>query len=163
MLYHSYVLKDNMKVGLQMFYFFFESRKAKAGPGGPGCCSKLALFYENVQTIDSITVFTNGFCLTRVSNILFVGQPTRTGFSYSSSDQDTRHDETGVSNDLYNFLQAFYKAHPDYINNDFYITGESYIGHYIPCEEVSKELQRTEDNPIPSPSQEALIKVCRAL
>lgn len=64
---------------------------------------------------------------------MFVDQPTGTGFSYSSSYQDIRHDERGVSNDLYNFLQAFFKAHPDYINNDFYITGESYAGHYIPA------------------------------
>ncbi|GKD51204.1 serine carboxypeptidase-like protein [Tanacetum coccineum] len=42
-----------------------------------------------------------------VSNIIFLDQPTRTGFSYSSSDQDTCHDETGVSNDLYKFLQYY--------------------------------------------------------
>ncbi|KAM0058641.1 putative P-type Cu(2+) transporter [Helianthus debilis subsp. tardiflorus] len=56
-----------------------------------------------------------------------------TGFSYSSNDQDIRHDEHGVSNYLYNFLQAFFKAHPDYIDTDFYITGDSYAGHYIPA------------------------------
>ncbi|MFS8011408.1 putative carboxypeptidase C [Helianthus anomalus] len=56
-----------------------------------------------------------------------------TGFRYSSNDQHIRHDEHGVSNYLYNFLQAFFKAHPDYIDNDFYITGDSYAGHYIPA------------------------------
>ncbi|KAL2520765.1 Serine carboxypeptidase-like 48 [Forsythia ovata] len=38
-----------------------------------------------------------------------------------------------VSNDLYDFLQAFFKEHSQYANNDFYITGESYAGHYIPA------------------------------
>ncbi|KAI3520557.1 hypothetical protein L1887_10006 [Cichorium endivia] len=127
-------------VDARMFYFFFESRKAKADPvviwltGGPGCSSELALFYENgpFKITNNMSLVWNDYGWDKVSNILFVDQPTGTGFSYSSSDQDTRHDETGVSNDLYNFLQAFYKAHPDYINNDFYITGESYAGHYIP-------------------------------
>ncbi|MED6116795.1 Protein cbp3, mitochondrial, partial [Stylosanthes scabra] len=68
------------------------------------------------------------------SNILFVDQPTGTGFSYTSDDSDIRHDENGVSNDLYDFLQAFFnKEHSEFVNNDFYITGESYAGHYIPA------------------------------
>ncbi|KAE8712726.1 Vacuolar protein sorting-associated protein 24-like protein 1 [Hibiscus syriacus] len=47
-----------------------------------------------------------------VSNILFIDQPIGTGFSYTSDDTDIRHDENGVSNDLYDFLQAFFKEHP---------------------------------------------------
>lgn len=42
----------------------------------------------------------------QASNILFVDQPTGTGFSYSSSESDIRHSEEGVSNDLYDFMQV---------------------------------------------------------
>lgn len=130
------IVNDNV---CRMFYFFFESRKAKADPvviwltGGPGCSSELALFYENgpFKITNNMSLVWNDygwdkvtFCftalrnctvqlthlvcltLTQVSNMLYVDQPTGTGFSYSSSGEDTRHDETGVSNDLYNFLQV---------------------------------------------------------
>jgi len=30
-------------------------------------------------------------------------------------------------------LQAFFAEHPEYAENDFFITGESYAGHYIPA------------------------------
>lgn len=42
----------------------------------------------------------------QASNILFVDQPTGTGFSYTTNQNDIRHDEKGVSNDLYDFLQV---------------------------------------------------------
>ena len=46
-------------------------------------------------------------CVTsQVSNLLYVDQPTGTGFSYSTDRRDIRHDEEGVSNDLYDFLQV---------------------------------------------------------
>ena len=116
----------------------------------------------------------------QASNLLFVDQPVGTGFSYSADEHDIRHDEGGVSDDLYDFLQvclfpmcvvcafqwkkkqeswihawlhvikicqdmilrfinfstlsqAFFKEHPQFAKNDFYITGESYAGHYIPA------------------------------
>ncbi|PNX61512.1 serine carboxypeptidase 48-like protein, partial [Trifolium pratense] len=79
------------------------------------------------------------------SNIIFVDQPIGTGFSSSSDDSDIPHDETGVSNDLYDFLQAFFKQHSEYVKNDFYITGESYAGHYVPAL-ASRVHQGNKDN-----------------
>ncbi|PNY08099.1 serine carboxypeptidase 49-like protein [Trifolium pratense] len=125
----------------KMFYFFFESRDHKEAPvviwltGGPGCSSELALFYENgpFKINDNLSLVWNEYGWDKVSNLLYVDQPTGTGFSYSTDLRDMRHDEKGVSNDLYDFLQAFFAEHPQYAKNDFFITGESYAGHYIPA------------------------------
>ncbi|CAJ1979245.1 unnamed protein product [Sphenostylis stenocarpa] len=125
----------------RMFYFFFESRDTKDDPvviwlsGGPGCGSEIALFYENgpFHIANNLSLTWNPYGWDQASNIIFIDQPTGTGFSYSSDDTDLRHDETGVSNDLYDFLQEFFKAHPELVKNEFYITGESYAGHYIPA------------------------------
>lgn len=125
----------------RMFYFFFESRNSQSDPvviwltGGPGCSSELALFYENgpFKIANNMSLLWNDFGWDKASNLIYVDQPIGTGFSYTSDDTDIRHDENGVSNDLYDFLQAFFKAHPQYAKNDFFITGESYAGHYIPA------------------------------
>ncbi|XP_042429649.1 serine carboxypeptidase-like [Zingiber officinale] len=125
----------------KMFYFFFESRGKSTDPvviwltGGPGCSSELALFYENgpFKIANNLSLVWNDYGWDKVSNIIFVDQPTGTGFSYSTDLRDLRYGEKGVSNDLYDFLQAFFKEHQDFLNNDFYITGESYAGHYIPA------------------------------
>ncbi|KAJ8751463.1 hypothetical protein K2173_016677 [Erythroxylum novogranatense] len=128
-------------VGARMFYFFFESRNSKDDPvviwltGGPGCSSELALFYENgpYQITGNLSLEWNDYGWDRASNLIYVDQPTGTGFSYSTNKGDIRTNETSVSNDLYDFLQGFFEAHPEFSGNDFYITGESYAGHYIPA------------------------------
>ncbi|KAK7404787.1 hypothetical protein VNO78_05746 [Psophocarpus tetragonolobus] len=103
--------------------------------GGPGCGSEIALFYENgpFHITNNLTLTWNDYGWDQASNILFIDQPTGTGFSYSSDASDIRHDEESISIDLYDFLQEFFKAHPQLVKNDFYITGESYSGHYIPA------------------------------
>ncbi|KAE9461234.1 hypothetical protein C3L33_06821, partial [Rhododendron williamsianum] len=122
-------------VDARMFYFFFESRNNNTDDpvviwltGGPGCGSELALFYENgpFHIANNLSLLWNEFGWDQASNLIYVDQPTGTGFSYSSSPNDTRHDENGVSNDLYNFLQGFaigngltdpiiqYPAYPDF-------------------------------------------------
>ncbi|XP_019412751.1 PREDICTED: serine carboxypeptidase-like [Lupinus angustifolius] len=124
----------------RMFYFFFESQNRKDDPvviwltGGPGCSSSLALFYENgpFKIAKNLSLVLNPYGWDKASNILFVDQPTGTGFSYSNDEDDIRYDGASASNDLYDFLQAFFNKHPEFVKNDFYITGESYAGHYIP-------------------------------
>ncbi|XP_072975078.1 serine carboxypeptidase-like isoform X1 [Typha angustifolia] len=125
----------------KMFYFFFESRGKSSDPvviwltGGPGCSSELALFYENgpFKIADNMSLIWNDYGWDKASNLIFVDQPTGTGFSYSTDLRDIRYGEKRIADDLYDFLQAFFKEHQDYLKNDFYITGESYAGHYIPA------------------------------
>lgn len=45
--------------------------------------------------------------LLQASNLLYVDQPTGTGFSFTSDESDIRHDEEGLSNDLFDFLQVW--------------------------------------------------------
>ncbi|KAK6936100.1 Peptidase S10, serine carboxypeptidase [Dillenia turbinata] len=126
----------------RMFYFFFESRRNRTDDpivvwltGGPGCGSELALFYENgpFHLTSNLSLAWNDYGWDKISNIIFVDQPTGTGFSYTHDDDDIRNNEEQVGNDLYDFIQAFFAAHPQYVKNDFYITGESYAGHYVPA------------------------------
>eukprot|EP00243_Klebsormidium_subtile_P010679 TRINITY_DN577_c0_g1_i1.p1 TRINITY_DN577_c0_g1~~TRINITY_DN577_c0_g1_i1.p1 ORF type:complete len:590 (+),score=177.93 TRINITY_DN577_c0_g1_i1:122-1771(+) len=127
----------------RMFYFFFESRGNKSTDpvvlwmtGGPGCSSELAVFAENGPfKIDNETLELswNPYGWDKVSNLVYVDQPIGTGFSYSHDPRDIVHTEKGVSEDMYDFLLAFYEAHPEYKDHDFFITGESYAGHYVPA------------------------------
>ncbi|KAM0953570.1 putative carboxypeptidase C [Dioscorea sansibarensis] len=139
--HHAGYYSLNHTHAARMFYFFFESRGSSSDPlvlwltGGPGCSSELALFYENgpFTIADNLSLVWNDYGWDKASNIIYVDQPTGTGFSYSKDLRDLRFNEKGVSNDLYDFLQAFFQAHPKYLKNEFYITGESYAGHYIPA------------------------------
>uniref|UniRef100_A0A6V7QUX1 Uncharacterized protein n=1 Tax=Ananas comosus var. bracteatus TaxID=296719 RepID=A0A6V7QUX1_ANACO len=145
----------------RMFYFFFESRGSRNDPvvlwlsGGPGCSSSLALFYENgpFKISDNMSLIWNQYGWDQASNIMFVDQPTGTGFSYSSDDRDIRYNEKGISNDLYDFLQGFaigngltepaiqYQAYPDYAL-DMRLIGKSDYKRinklYPPCQSLLK-------------------------
>jgi len=46
------------------------------------------------------------FVIGQVSSIIFVDQPVGTGFSYSTDVRDIRHDEEGVSEDMFDFFQV---------------------------------------------------------
>lgn len=125
-----------------MFYWIFQSRgKPDTDPvvlwltGGPGCASEVALFYENgPYTINQdLSLKNNPYSWNENSNLLFVDQPVGTGFSKCASifDFDTNEDQIAATMKL--FLDGFLEKNPQYKGRDFYITGESYAGHYIPA------------------------------
>mmetsp|Transcript_30744 Transcript_30744/g.76505 ORF Transcript_30744/g.76505 Transcript_30744/m.76505 type:complete len:546 (+) Transcript_30744:27-1664(+) len=132
----------NRTSAANMFYFYFKSRgDPSTDPvvlwmtGGPGCSSELAVFYENgpysINADLSLAVTPHGW--DTVSNLIYVDQPINTGFSYSTDPADDVHDEKRVAEDMLQFLSEFVQAHPELDGNDFYITGESYAGHYVPA------------------------------
>lgn len=122
------------------FYWAFESRNDPANDpvvlwmtGGPGCSSEVALFGENGPchvNADGTGTTTNPYSWNSNATLIYIDQPAGTGFSYGSG---MDHDEVGVANDMYDFLQQFMKAHPKLAALPFYAVGESYAGHYVPA------------------------------
>jgi len=79
-----------------------------------------------------LTVTLNPNSWNRIANVLYVEAPAGVGFSYSntSSDYTTGDNQTRLDN--LNFLIGWFAEFPQFANNDFYISGESYGGHYVP-------------------------------
>lgn len=104
--------------------------------GGPGCSSLEGAFAElgqllvNHDTPSNLVL--NPFSWTTISNMLFIEAPTCVGYSYGDSAGDCSHNDTSQALDNYGALQAFFAGFPEYAANDFYITGESYAGIYVP-------------------------------
>jgi len=123
-----------------LFYWLFESRSEPSTDplvvwltGGPGCSSELALFVENGPykvNDDKKTLRTNPYSWNNNANLLYVDQPLGTGWSTASQ---LERNEDQIAADFYTFLNEFVETFPQYKNRDFYITGESYAGHYIPA------------------------------
>ncbi|KAL5830694.1 hypothetical protein ACOSQ4_016048 [Xanthoceras sorbifolium] len=141
--YAGYVTVDPM-AGRALFYYFVESpHNSSTNPlilwlnGGPGCSSfgngamtELGPFRVNS---DGKTLFQNKYAWNNVANVIFLESPAGVGFSYSntSSDYDRAGDKS-TAIDAYTFLVNWLERFPQYKSRDFYITGESYAGHYVP-------------------------------
>ncbi|XP_059659730.1 serine carboxypeptidase 1-like [Cornus florida] len=140
--YAGYVTVDP-QAGRTLFYYFVESpQNSSTNPlvlwlnGGPGCSSlggamlELGPFRVNS---DGKTLYQNNYAWNNVANVIFLESPAGVGFSYSNTSAD--YDHTGdksTAKDSYTFLINWLERFPQYKNSDFYITGESYAGHYVP-------------------------------
>lgn len=66
------------------------------------------------------------------ANLLYISSPGGVGFSFNK-DGNVKHNDSSVAEDNYMALSVFFmKKFPNLKKNDFYITGESYSGIYIP-------------------------------
>jgi len=68
-----------------------------------------------------------------VANVLFLESPLGLGFSHSNTTSDYDHaGDKSIAKNAYVFLINWLKGFPQYKTSDFYTTGESYAGHYVP-------------------------------
>lgn len=63
---------------------------------------------------------------------MYVDQPIGTGFSHAGKGH-LNHNEDEIGDYMAKFMQLFLEKYPQLQGKDFYITGESYAGHYIPA------------------------------
>jgi len=101
--------------------------------GGPGCSSLTGLFAENGPfqitrkgLEKRVHAWTNNY------HMLYIDQPVGTGFSFTEGDAYISTEEE-VGDHLYTALVQFYQLFPEFRDRDFYISGESYAGKYIPA------------------------------
>ncbi|XP_030927225.1 serine carboxypeptidase-like 45 [Quercus lobata] len=125
-----------------LFYYFVE---AEAQPdskplvlwlnGGPGCSSIGAgAFVEHGPFKPSgDNLVKNEYSWNKEANILYLESPAGVGFSYSANKSFYNYvnDEIAARDSL-TFLQRWFGNFPEYRDRDFFITGESYAGHYVP-------------------------------
>jgi carboxypeptidase C (cathepsin A) len=125
-----------------LWYWFFESRNAPSTDplviwltGGPGCSSLVALFAENGPYIiaEDLSLSLNPFSWNSNASVIWIDQPVNTGYSYADRGDFGATSEAEIADNLYEFLQGFLSQYPKYSELPFYITGESYAGHYIPA------------------------------
>ncbi|XP_006346454.2 serine carboxypeptidase II-3-like [Solanum tuberosum] len=81
---------------------------------------------------DGKTLLLNPFAWNNVANILYLESPAGVGFSYSNTSTDYSTGDEKTRQDSFTFLINWMERFPEYKHRDFYITGESYAGHYVP-------------------------------
>jgi carboxypeptidase C (cathepsin A) len=112
--------------------------------GGPGASSLVGLFTENGQVASNVnslnisngsvpTLFYNPYSWSQVANVLYLEQPKGVGFSYCADPEKCSNTDETTAQDAYEGLVHFFtEKFPEWKEKDFYITGESYAGTYIP-------------------------------
>ncbi|XP_068652687.1 serine carboxypeptidase 24-like [Aristolochia californica] len=134
----------NEQHGRSLFYWLTEAVTDADGKplvlwlnGGPGCSS---IAYGASEEIGPFRVNKTGSFLylnkhswNREANILFLESPAGVGFSYTNTSSDLKDSgDERTAQDALIFMIEWMSRFPQYKYRDFYITGESYAGHYVP-------------------------------
>ena len=114
--------------------------------GGPGGSSLYGQYAEmGYFQVDSQGTYTNEYAWNRLVNMLYLESPAgsflsptnrQSGFSYCEKngkiEKTCKWNDTSQAEAYGHTLIAFFNAFPEYKNRDFYLTGESYAGQYVP-------------------------------
>ncbi|XP_076253486.1 venom serine carboxypeptidase-like [Rhynchophorus ferrugineus] len=137
--YSGYFNVDKENNASLFFWYFPSANDYQNDPvvlwlqGGPGSSSLYGLFIENgpfaVESDGSVSL--REYSWHKNHSLIFIDQPVGTGFSYTNNFYVTN--QTEVGNHLYDALTQFFTLFPELQKNDFFISGESYAGKYVPA------------------------------
>ncbi|CAH1405379.1 unnamed protein product [Nezara viridula] len=132
----------NKRYNSNIFFWYIQSEiDPKNAPvvlwlqGGPGSSSLFGLFCEN----GPITPDKNGrmqiskYAWSNLFNVIYIDNPVGTGFSFTEDEQGYPNNQVEVGKDLHSTLEQFFTLFPHLRKNDFFVTGESYAGKYVPA------------------------------
>ncbi|KAL0268026.1 UNVERIFIED_CONTAM: hypothetical protein PYX00_010115 [Menopon gallinae] len=131
------------KCDSNLFFWFFPSQSnMKKDPvsvwlnGGPGSSSMFGLLTENGPYDLTLKneLKLREYSWNRNSSVIYIDNPVGTGYSFTKGkfpDCYARN-QTQVGRAVLTALEQFFKLFPELRNNQFYLTGESYAGKYVP-------------------------------
>ncbi|KAL3629562.1 Serine carboxypeptidase 24 [Castilleja foliolosa] len=134
----------NEEHGRALFYWLIEATtNALKKPlvlwlnGGPGCSS---LAYGASEEIGPFRInktgsslYLNKYSWNTEANILFLESPAGVGYSYTNTSTNLKDSgDKRTAQDALVFLVRWLDRFPQYKYREFYISGESYAGHYVP-------------------------------
>mmetsp|Transcript_32446 Transcript_32446/g.71234 ORF Transcript_32446/g.71234 Transcript_32446/m.71234 type:complete len:629 (-) Transcript_32446:162-2048(-) len=112
--------------------------------GGPGSPSTLGFLQELGPLLLNATggLMANPYSWTKLANVFVIESPVGVGYSYCSAQVDgkvcTNTDKYTASTARAAVADFFRTKFPELASNEFFITGESYAGVYIPT--LTKEI-----------------------
>ena len=126
-----------------LHYWFVESQGNPATDpvvvwfnGGPGCSSLEGYLYEHgpfhVNPNNYNELYYNNYTWTQSASIIYIEAPAGVGFSYADVKSDYITNDNQTAADNLAALEVFFQGYPEYASNEFFITGESYAGIYVP-------------------------------
>jgi len=135
-MFSGYVMLSDTK---GLFYWFIESENDPANDpvvlwtnGGPGCSGLSGLLTE--QGPFSVTknqkLWINPYRWNLIANMIFFEQPVEVGYSWTS--EETDFSDQLAAEDNADFIEGWFDVFTHYKSNPFYISSESYGGHYMP-------------------------------
>ncbi|XP_061771835.1 probable serine carboxypeptidase CPVL [Nerophis ophidion] len=140
---HAGYLTVNKKYNSNLFFWFFPAlmpTQTKSPvllwlQGGPGGTSLFGLFVEHGPYVvyKNMTVGLRDYAWTKRYSVLYIDNPVGTGYSFTDDDRGFAQNQDDVGRDLYSALTQFFQLFPEYQSNDFYATGESYAGKFVPA------------------------------
>lgn len=70
---------------------------------------------------------------TKSHSVLYIDNPVGTGYSFTNNEKGYATNETHVGRDVHTALVQFFNLFPELQENEFFVTGESYGGKYVPA------------------------------
>ncbi|CAG9333705.1 unnamed protein product [Blepharisma stoltei] len=103
--------------------------------GGPGCSSLDGFIYEHGPFVfpdSGTTLFKNQYSWNTNASVIYLESPAGVGFSILGDISNNSTDDEITAHDSLQAILQFFQKFPEYRYHDFYITGESYAGIYVP-------------------------------
>ncbi|KAF5282413.1 hypothetical protein FQR65_LT14307 [Abscondita terminalis] len=130
----------NKEFNSNMFFWFFPSEvDYKNAPvvlwlqGGPGASSLMGALVINgaYEVTDDLKLKKRSYYWSQTHSVIYIDNPVGSGFSFSDEAGYTRN-QTTIGKHLYLALLQFFQLFPELKENDFFVSGESYAGKYVP-------------------------------